>query len=148
MPSESRWAWVPGCEALGVARRLDGELNEHWSAFGATNVRIHEVSALADMQSAGLVIEVADRIAYGDLMRLPRERRASHLLDVTRGYLQWGRRDEAAAKLLDADHLAPEEVRCRRMTRQIVNELVRSYPRGSQPSADIVKLARAVGIPA
>jgi transcriptional regulator with XRE-family HTH domain len=135
-------------EALSVAGRLDGEHNEHWSAFGVTNVRVHEVSALADMQGAGLVIEAAERLTLDDLLRLPRERRASHLLDVTRGYMQWGKRDEAASTLLDADQLAPEEVRCRRLTRQVINELVHSYPRGSRPSGAIVKLARAVGVPA
>ena len=135
--------------ALDTAERLGGgEHNEHWSAFGATNVRVHEVCALADMQGGGMAIEAAERIAYGDLMRLPRERRASHLLDVTRGYLQWGKRDDAASALLDADQLAPEEVRCRRLTRQIVNELIQSYPRGSRPTGAIVKLARAVGVPA
>src|SRR5262249_25475725 len=135
-------------EALSVAGRLDGEHNEHWSAFGLTNVRIHEVSALADMHSGGLVVEAANQIPYDALMRLPRERRASHLLDKTRGYLQWGKRDEAASALLDADQLAPEEVRCRRMTRQIVSELIHSYPRGSRPTGAIVTLARALGVPA
>lgn len=135
-------------EAARVAQRLPGDHNEHWSAFGPTNVRVHEVSALADMQGGGLVIEAAGRITHDDLMRLPRERRASHLLDVTRGYLQWGKRDEAASALLAADHLAPEEVRCRRMTRYIINELVHSYPRGSRPSSAVVQLARAVGVPA
>jgi transcriptional regulator with XRE-family HTH domain len=52
------------------------------------------------------------------------------------------------AAALDADLLAPEEVRCRRMTRQLVNELVGSYPRGSRPTAAIVTLARALGVPA
>lgn len=135
-------------EALIVAGRLDGQYNEHWSAFGVTNVRVHEVSALADMQGGGVVIEAAARVAFADLMRLPRERRASHLLDVTRGYLQCGKRDEAASTLLDADRLAPEEVRCRRMTRQMVGELVHSYPQGTQPGGAVVVLARAIGVPA
>ncbi len=39
-------------EAMGVARRLSAGSNEHWSAFGVTNVRVHQVSALADMQEA------------------------------------------------------------------------------------------------
>jgi transcriptional regulator with XRE-family HTH domain len=134
--------------ALDAALRLgEREHNEHWSAFGATNVGVHEVAALADMQGGGLVVEAAARIDRGDLMRLPRERRASCLLDVTRGYLQWGRREDAARTLLQADQLAPEEVRCRRMTRAVLTELVRSYPRGSRPSGAVLTLARAVGVP-
>jgi transcriptional regulator with XRE-family HTH domain len=135
-------------EALSTAERLEGDRNEHWSAFGSTNVLVHRVSALADMHGGGRVIEAAQEIPADGLARLPRERRASHLLDITRGYLQWGKRDDAASTLLDADQLAPEEVRCRRMTRTIVYDLVRSYPRGRRPSPAIVKLARAVGVPA
>ena len=103
-------------------------------------------SALADMQGAGRVIEAAHDIPAGDLVRLPRERRASHLLDVSRGYLQAGQRDEAATTLLDADRLAREEVRCRDLTRQIITDLVRSYPRGTRPLSAVTQLARAVGI--
>jgi transcriptional regulator with XRE-family HTH domain len=133
-------------EALTVAARLETDRNEHWSAFGTTNVLVHRVSALADMQSGGRVIEAAADISYGDLMHLPRERRASHLLDVTRGHLQAGQRDQAAVALLDADQLAPEEVRCRDLTKQIITDLVCSYPRGLSPMVGVTKLARAVGV--
>ncbi len=133
-------------EALSVAARLGQGRNENWSAFGTTNVLVHRVSALADMQSGGRVIEAADDIPHGDLLHLPRERRASHLLDVTRGYLQAGQRDEAAITLLDADRLAREEVRCRDLTRQIITDLVRSYPRGTSPLSTITQLARVMGV--
>lgn len=133
-------------EALSVADRLGADSNEHWSAFGTTNVLVYRVSALADMQSAGLIIEAAKQIPYGDLVRLPRERRASHLLDVSRGYLQAGQRDEAATTLLDADQLAREEVRCRQATRQLLTDLVRSYPRGIRPLSNLTQLARSVGV--
>jgi hypothetical protein len=78
--------------------------------------------------------------------RKHRERRASHLLDVTRGHLQTGQRDAASVTLLEADQLAPEEVRCRDLTRQIITDLVRSYPRGITPMVGVTKLARAVGV--
>ncbi|MGH3974007.1 MAG: hypothetical protein ACRDS9_11905, partial [Pseudonocardiaceae bacterium] len=83
---------------------------------------------------------------YGDLAHLPRERRASHLLDVTRGYLQAGQRDQAAVTLLEADQLAPEEVRCRHLAKTVIGDLVRSYPRGLTPMIGVTKLARAVGV--
>ncbi|MDQ3579201.1 MAG: transcriptional regulator, partial [Actinomycetota bacterium] len=133
-------------EALSVATILGTDRNEHWSAFGATNVRIHQVSALADMHSGGRVIEAARQIADADLVQLPRERRASHLLDVARGYVQWGRREEATRTLLDADQFAPEEVRCRPTTRRLITDLVHSYPRGSSPPVALTKVARAVGV--
>ncbi|MGH3685947.1 MAG: hypothetical protein ACRDSM_12980, partial [Pseudonocardiaceae bacterium] len=133
-------------EALAVAARLGTGHNDFWAAFGTTNVLVHRVSALADMQSGGRVIEAATTILHGDLMRLPRERRVSHLLDVTRGHLQAGQRDQAAVTLLDADQLAPEEVRCRHLAKLIITDLVRSYPRGLTPMAGVTRLARAVGV--
>jgi transcriptional regulator with XRE-family HTH domain len=133
-------------EALSVATRLGPNRNENWSAFGTTNVLVHRVSALADMQSAGRVIEAANDIPHEELLRLPRERRASHLLDLSRGCLQAGQRAAAAATLLDADSLAREEVRCRDLTRSVITDLVRSYPRGTSPLPALTHLARAMGI--
>jgi hypothetical protein len=133
-------------EALGVASRLQGEHNAHWSAFGSTNVRIHEVSALADMHGGGRVIEAAKNIDQADLHRLPKERRASCLLDVTRGYLQGGKRDQAANTLLAADRLAPEEVRGRQMTRDIVGDLLRAYPRSGSVPAQLTAAAKTIGV--
>jgi hypothetical protein len=60
--------------------------------------------------------------------------------------MQWGKRDEAATTLLDADQFAPEEVRCRQMTHQLIADLLRSYPHGSSPPVALTKVARAVGV--
>jgi hypothetical protein len=92
------------------------------------------------------VIEAAKQISYADLMHLPRERRASHLLDVTLGYLQWGKRAEAVSTLLDADQIANEEVRCRSVTRHIITDLMRSYPRTNSAPVALTRLARATGV--
>jgi transcriptional regulator with XRE-family HTH domain len=135
-------------EALRVATLLGDDHNEHWTAFGRTNVLVHQVSALADMQGGGRVIEAARAIPPTDLLRLPKERRTSHLLDIARGYLQWGKRDDAADALLDADQLAPEEVRCRSLTKHVVTELIHSYPRTINIPAALNRLARAIGVPA
>lgn len=135
-------------EALSVAVGLGGDRNEHWSAFGRTNVLIHQVSALADMHGGGRVIEASSAIDNDDFARLPRERRATHLLDMSRGYLQWGKRDEAAAAVLDADQIAPEEVRCRQLTRTLIADLMRSYPRSIRPPLALTRVARAIGVTA
>jgi hypothetical protein len=41
--------------------------------------------------------------------------------------------------------LAPEEVGCRYLTKQIITDLVRSYPRGLTPMVGVTRFARAVG---
>src|SRR5439155_2618573 len=114
---------------------LGGDRNDHYSAFGPTNVKVHRVSALADMHEGGRVVEEARTIGPDQLAAMPRERRANHLLDVARGFNQWGKRDNAVAMVVQADSLARAEVRCRPLTHKLVLDLVRSYPRGSRPSA-------------
>ncbi len=133
-------------EAANAARLLGGDRNEHYSAFGPTNVMVHRVSALADMHEGGRVVEESCRIGRDQLAALPRERRANHLLDVARGFNQWGKRDDAVALLLQADHVAREEVRCRPLTHTLVLDLVRSYPRGTRPTARLARIAREIGI--
>lgn len=124
-------------EAGRIAARLGGDRNDDWTAFGPTNVAVHRVSALADMQEAGRVIDAAAAMTEGQLLGLPKERRANHLIDVARGYSQWGKRDQAVELLIQADHLARQEVRCRPHTHTLIAELVRSYPRctKAQPTA-------------
>lgn len=133
-------------EALAVARDLGDDRNEDWSAFGPTNVRIWQVCALADMQAGGRVVEAAEAIERADLARLPKERRASHLLDLTRGYLQAGQRDQAATAVLNADQIAPAEIRCRQSTRDLLTDLMHAYPRRSSPPIQLVKVAAAAGV--
>jgi transcriptional regulator with XRE-family HTH domain len=133
-------------EAANAARLLGGDRNEHHSAFGPTNVVVHRVSALADMQEGGRVVEEARSISKDQLATLPRERRANHLLDVARGFNQWGKRDEAIRLVLEADNLAREEVRCRPLTHKLVLDLVRGYPRGALPITPLARIAREIGI--
>jgi len=44
-------------EALSIAVRLGPGRNENWSAFGTTNVLVHRVSALADMQGGSCQVK-------------------------------------------------------------------------------------------
>jgi hypothetical protein len=98
------------------------------------------------MQEGGRVVEAAEAMTEGQLLGLPKERRANHLVDVARGYVQWGKRDDAVTLLIQADHLAREEVRCRPHTHLLIAELVQSYPRGTKPSPPLTALAKAVRI--
>ncbi|GAB3651842.1 helix-turn-helix transcriptional regulator [Actinocorallia lasiicapitis] len=133
-------------EAGVVAGLLGGDRNDHWSAFGPTNVGVHRVSALADLHEGGRVVEFARGLAPDQLATLPRERRANHTVDVARGYAQAGKRDDAVRLVLDADTLAREEVRCRPLARSLVAQLAGSYPRGRRPSTAFSTLAREMGI--
>lgn len=75
---------------------------------------------------------------------LRRERRANHMVDVARGYSQWGMRDQAQETLGEAAALAPREVYCRPGARTLIENLVeRSHGR---PSGTLQTLAHRAGV--
>lgn len=110
-------------EAVGIHV---GEGHNHYrTSFGPSNVGIHRVSTAVELGEGALAAEAHDSIAREALDQLPKERRANHFLDVARGYYQWRKIDQAAEFLVEADRLAPAEVRCRPGARAILAELSR-----------------------
>jgi transcriptional regulator with XRE-family HTH domain len=131
-------------EARAVAERLPDQANHHRLSFGPTNTGVHHVSALVSLGEGGLAVEVADKIDQSGIMTLRRERRANHLVDVARGYSQFGMRDEALEKLLEAEALAPREVNCRPVARGTIENLVKRS-RG-KPAGALHFLAERSGV--
>lgn len=112
-------------EAARVAKRVPEGANHHRLSFGAANVGIHHVSALVSLGEGGLAVETAAKLDSAAIATLRRERRANHLVDVARGYSQWGVRDKALEMLLEAEKLAPREVNCRPLARSTIEDLIR-----------------------
>jgi transcriptional regulator with XRE-family HTH domain len=133
-------------EAHTVAERVGPDRNDYHTAFGPVNVGIHRVSALVELGEGGTAVEAAGIVPKQELARVPRERRANHLVDVARGYSQWGKRDQALITLLDAEELAPAEVRCRPMARAAITDLVQRS-RGT-PDTLLRQLAARTGVAA
>src|ERR1700733_1035267 len=131
-------------EAHEVADRVGPARNDYHTAFGPVNVGIHRVSALVELGEGGSAVEAAAVVPREDLGQMPRERRANHLVDVARGYSQWGKREQALATLLDAEQLAPAEVRCRPMARATITDLVHRS-RGTTPAL-LRDLAERAGV--
>ncbi|MFD4535590.1 helix-turn-helix domain-containing protein [Kitasatospora sp. NPDC058397] len=105
------------------ADQLGRDANAMWTAFGPTNVTVHRVAALVQLSQGAEAAAAAAGIPDPALDALPRERRAHHLTDLARGYLQAGRSADAVDTLLDAERQAPEEVRCRPRSRALVEDL-------------------------
>jgi transcriptional regulator with XRE-family HTH domain len=133
-------------EARAVAARVPESSNHYRLSFGPTNVGVHHVAALVSLGEGGLAVEVAARIDAAGLRLLRRERRANHLVDVARGYSQWGMRDEALRQLLEAETLAPREVICRPAARATIENLM-TRSRG-EPAASLRSLAERAGLSA
>jgi len=133
-------------EASRLASRVGSDRNDYWTAFGPTNVEIHRVSAYVAMRDWSAAIGVAERMNPHHLALLPKERRANHLVDVARAYALGTKMDEAVAKLLQADTLAPKEVRCRPVACDVIHDLWRSSRHS--PSLGLRQLVEHVGLPA
>jgi transcriptional regulator with XRE-family HTH domain len=133
-------------EAHEVAERVGGDRDDYHTAFGPVNVGIHRVSALVELGEGGAAVEAAALIPGPGLEMLRRERRANHLVDVARGYAQWGKSDSALATLLEAERFAPAEVRCRPMATATITDLLRrSKP---APPTALQQLADRAGVAA
>ncbi|MFE3205696.1 hypothetical protein [Embleya sp. NPDC059237] len=133
-------------EADTTARHVGDGRDDYWTAFGPTNVGVHRVSACVELGDGAAAVAAASRITPAGLATLRPERRANHLVDVARAHLQTGDGDRALTTILDAENLAPAEVRCRPLARAVVTDLVRRSRTG--PPWPLRQLAQRAGLPA
>ncbi|GAA0303186.1 helix-turn-helix transcriptional regulator [Streptomyces polychromogenes] len=128
-------------EADKSAQRLGGDANHMWTAFGPTNVAIHRVAAAGELGDIQIAADLGPQI---DTSGMPVERRARHGIEVARALSARNRTDEALAVLLEAEQLAPEQVRHHYLSRELVIGWVRGT-RG-RPAHPVVGLARRLRI--
>jgi transcriptional regulator with XRE-family HTH domain len=124
-----------------AATRLGKDANHLWTAFGPTNVAIHRVATAGELGNIQVAIELGPRV---NTSALPMERRVRHALEVSRAYSSWNRQDEALSVLLDAEQMAPEQVRHHFLGRQLVLTWIRQQR--SKPSSELVGLARRLHV--
>ncbi|WP_343448951.1 helix-turn-helix domain-containing protein [Micromonospora oryzae] len=124
-----------------AAGQLGADANHLWTAFGPTNVAIHRVATAAELGDLQVAIDLGPRV---DTTGLPMERRVRHALEVARAYSSWNRIDDAQAALLDAEQMAPEQVRHHFLSRQLALTWIRRQ-RG-KPSAELVGLAQRLKV--
>ncbi|MBN3932957.1 helix-turn-helix transcriptional regulator [Streptomyces verrucosisporus] len=128
-------------EAGEIAAR-QGEDGADFTGFGPTNVRLHEVDTLLRLDDAWSAVEAAQRIDATALAGLGRERQARHLVTTARAAALTRRREDAVRDLLEAERLAPEEVRRPSVTR-LVGDLVELVP---APGPELTGLVRRCGL--
>jgi transcriptional regulator with XRE-family HTH domain len=129
-------------EAEDAGRRLGADGNIRWTAFGPTNVRLHQVNAAAVLGNAGDALKRARAV---ELDRIPiTERRASFLIDVASAYLQWSKHEQAYEVLCAAERLAPQELSGRPAVRQLIGDTWAGAPAGV--SRRVEELARRTGV--
>ncbi|MFD5184008.1 helix-turn-helix domain-containing protein [Streptomyces sp. NPDC058372] len=130
-------------EADDVAAQ-QGERGADYTSFGSTNVSLHKVDVALRLDDAWSAVESSADITPGALGALGRERQARHLVTTARARALTRDRGAATRDLLDAERLAPEEVRRPSVTR-LVGELMELVP---TPGPELTGLARRCGLPA
>jgi hypothetical protein len=129
-------------EADNAARRLGKDDNRRWTAFGPTNVRMHQVHVAVRLGDAGTAIELARKIDLNSVAVT--ERRASLLVDVAAALSQAGRIEQSYRTLRAAESLAPEEIAARPTVRHLVADLLARAP--NHLVAELRELATRVGL--
>jgi len=96
-------------EAQRIAERTGPAEQVHWLSFGPTNVGVHRVSVLAELDLYPEAVNSAQEIAIPD--GWPASRLAHHHAEVARAQMWTGRTDSAFKSLLKARKLAPQQTR-------------------------------------
>ncbi|MFF0175012.1 helix-turn-helix domain-containing protein [Micromonospora profundi] len=129
--------------AAGVAANLRGYDDTHRTSFGPVAVELARVLVVASRgDAAEAVRRHAIVVRREGWRRLPAEYRGAYLIDVAREYLQVGDVRGAARALVDADSVAPGEVRCRPLARTVIADVARAQP----APAGVARLATLVGL--
>jgi transcriptional regulator with XRE-family HTH domain len=120
-------------EADDSARRLGGDANHVWTAFGPTNVTIHQVCVALELGDVQRALAIGPHL---DTTALPVERQVRHAIEVARALARHNRIDDALAALLDAERIGPDQVRYHALSRILVREIL-TRPRPPRLALDL-----------
>jgi len=130
---DGREAWELVGEAKAAARRLGSDHADLHTIFGPTSLAIQAVQVAAELGDGH---EVLRRARLVEPTRLPShlvERRSHFLIDVARGHAHRADDPAALATLLEAERLAPEEVRYNPIASELVMFLLKRERRAATP---------------
>lgn len=127
-----------------LAEALGHDGNYGWTAFGPTNVAIHEVSTAAELGDAQYALAKAETIDPSGMPEGLRSRRAQVHIDTAWAYSQ--HRDDAAVviNLMEAERAAPESLRYNVIVREMLRELLKRERRAATPG--LRRLAERSGV--
>lgn len=116
-----------------LADALGEDANHGWTAFGPTNVALHQISVATELGDAETAIRHAEDIDTSNLPEVLRSRRAQVHIDAAWAYSQ--RKDDAAAviNLMEAERVAPQVLRYNVLARDIIRNLLKRERRAATP---------------
>jgi hypothetical protein len=128
-----REAWELVGEAKAAARRLGSDHADLHTIFGPTSLAIQGVQVAAELGDGQEVMRRAKFVAPTHLPTHLVERRSHFLIDVARGHAHQADDPAALATLLEAERLAPEEVRYNPIASELVTVLLGRERRAATP---------------
>ncbi|MFG3001221.1 hypothetical protein [Streptomyces sp. NPDC048340] len=108
-------------EAERIAASTGEAVNVHWLAFGPTNVAVHRVSVLAELDEYGQATQAARGVTIpGDW---PKSRKSHHYAELARSQMWTGDLDSSFQNLLRARKAAPQQARYHQTVRETYSGL-------------------------
>ncbi|MFB7007905.1 MULTISPECIES: helix-turn-helix domain-containing protein [unclassified Streptomyces] len=108
-------------EAEGIATATGDASAVHWLSFGPTNVDVHRVSVLAELDEYGEAAQVGRALTLPKTW--PASRRSHHYAELARAQMWDGDLDDAFANLLRARKAAPQQARYHQTVRETYDGL-------------------------
>ncbi|MFF2226302.1 helix-turn-helix domain-containing protein [Streptomyces globisporus] len=103
-------------EADRMARATGEASDVHWLSFGPTNVAVHRVSVLAEVDEYGQAAEIGSRVQMPK--GWPASRRSHHFAELARAQMWDGLLDDSFGNLLRARKAAPQQARYHQTVRE------------------------------
>ncbi|MBO4207212.1 helix-turn-helix domain-containing protein [Micromonospora echinofusca] len=130
-------------EAADLAARVGDGQDHHRTGFGPTAVDLARTTAAVELGQVDEAVAWHEKTTTRDGWRwLAAEHRAAHLVDAARAYLLVGDPATAGRLLVDADRVAPAEVRHRPSARAVVARVARD----PHVPAMVLPLVTALGL--
>ncbi|MGW3149778.1 helix-turn-helix domain-containing protein [Streptomyces sp. NPDC001177] len=96
-------------EAKRIAEATGEAVKVHYLTFGPTNVQVHRVSVLAELDQYGEAVEATQGLAIPS--DWPKSRTSHHYAEVARAQMWTGKIDESFKSLLQARKTAPQQAK-------------------------------------
>jgi|HubBroStandDraft_6_1064221.scaffolds.fasta_scaffold50709_2 transcriptional regulator with XRE-family HTH domain len=137
-------AWRLLAEAERDVDKVAPDADHAWTAYNGTNVALHRVDVALEQGDPDDALRRADSIDPTAFQPYLAERRSRVFVNVARAYVMRGGEDSAAvSSLLQAESIAPEEVRQQGVVRAMVQTCLRRERKTATPG--LRRLAQRVG---
>lgn len=132
-------------QAHDIAERL-GERNDHWTAFGPTNVQLHATSAAVSLNDPNDVITQGGMVNPDAFPNELRGRRSQVYIDLAWAYSRQRNDTATVLALMEAERLAPEAVRFNPAARDLIQASLHRSRKSAVPG--LAALAERAGVSA